>query len=170
MQTSRNLGAYGVTLVIGLFGATGLVRGCKAPAPAPAPAASAAVMNVAEQCTSMVNAERAARGVAPVSVHPSVQFAAESHAKYEALASVMTHVSPNGARGGDRIAGAGYAWRTWGENVAAGQADCTTVMAAWMNSPGHRDNILNPAFSHIGMAAAANSAGVPYWVMDLAAG
>jgi uncharacterized protein YkwD len=168
MQVSRNLGAYGVTLVLGLFGATGLVRGCKPPAPAPAPVAT--VLTVADQCTSMVNAERASRGIAPVSVHPAIQFAAESMAKYEAIASVMTHVSPNGARGGDRIAGAGYAWTAWGENVAAGQPDCATVMAAWMNSPGHRDNILNPRFVHIGVAAAANGAGVVYWAMDLAAG
>ncbi|MBI4935401.1 MAG: CAP domain-containing protein [Actinobacteria bacterium] len=170
MQVSRNLGAYGVTLVLGLFGATGLVRGCKPAAPAPAPAKVATVLTVADQCTSMVNAERAARGIAPVSIHPAVQFAAESHAKYEAIASVMTHVSPNGARGGDRIAGSGYAWRAWGENVAAGQPDCATVMAAWMNSAGHKANILNPAFVHIGVAAAANGAGVVYWTMDLANG
>lgn len=168
MQVTRNLGAYGVTLVLGLFGATGLVRGCKPAAPAPAPVVT--VLAVADQCTSLVNAERAAVGIGPVTVHPAVQFAAESLAKYEASASLMTHVSPNGARGGQRIAGAGYAWKAWGENVAAGQPDCATVMAAWMNSPGHKANILNPTFVHIGMAAAANSAGVVYWAMDLAAG
>jgi len=169
MQVTRHLGAYGVTLVLGLFGATGVVRGCK-PAPAPAPAPVATAMNVADECVTLANAERAKVGVAPLSVHPAVQFAAQSLANYQATASLMTHVSPNGARGGQRIAGAGYAWTTWGENVAAGQVDCTSVMSAWMNSPGHKANILNPAFVHIGMAASANGAGVVYWAMDLANG
>jgi uncharacterized protein YkwD len=82
----------------------------------------------------------------------------------------MTHVSANGARGGTRLTASGFPWRAWGENVAAGQPGCASVMDAWMNSPGHMANIVNPGFTHIGVAAAVNSAGVVYWTMDLAAG
>ena len=64
---------------------------------------------------------------------------------------------------------AGYVWRTWGENVAYGQADCAAVIAAWMASAGHRANILNPAFTDIGIAVAIGSNGYKYWTMDLAA-
>jgi uncharacterized protein YkwD len=167
MQVTRNLGAYGVTLVLGLFGATGLVRGCKPAAPAPPPAAPVVVM---DECVGMTNGIRSNAGLAPLTIDARVQTAAQAHANYQANAGVMTHVSANGARGGTRLTASGFPWRAWGENVAAGQPGCASVMDAWMNSPGHMANIVNPGFTHIGVAAAVNSAGVVYWTMDLAAG
>src|SRR5438093_9839540 len=57
---------------------------------------------------------------------------------------------------------------TWGENIAAAYADADAVMQAWMNSPGHRSNILNPSFTHIGIGAAnvPGSQWKNYWVQD----
>jgi uncharacterized protein YkwD len=81
----------------------------------------------------------------------------------------MTHLSANGTKAGTRITNAGYRWSTYGENVAAGQQNCTSVMGAWMNSAGHKANILNSRFVHIGMGAFTNAKGVVYWTMDLAA-
>ena len=63
----------------------------------------------------------------------------------------------------------GYGWRTWAENAAAGQQTAAEVMNSWMNSAGHRANILNGAMVDIGLAAAVGSNGVTYWVMVLAA-
>ncbi len=82
----------------------------------------------------------------------------------------MTHVGSNGSQIIDRIAATGYAARTWGENVAAGQPDAASVMQSWMNSAGHRRNILDPAFSDIGVGLAYSANGTPYWTQDFAAG
>ncbi len=163
MKAPRTLGAYGVTLVLGLFGASGLTRSCTPP-----PAVSAP-LPIAAECVQMVNNERAAVGIAPVASHPALQKAAELHSTDQAKRKKMTHTGSNGSNAGRRISAQGYNWATWGENVAAGQGDCATVMDAWMNSAGHRANILNPAFVSIGMGAVKATDGTIYWTMDLAA-
>ena len=52
------------------------------------------------------------------------------------------------------------------ENIAAGQPTVTAVMDAWMASPGHKANILNCAYTDIGVGYAVNSSGTPYWTQD----
>jgi uncharacterized protein YkwD len=64
------------------------------------------------------------------------------------------------------IRGLGYRWSAWGENVAMGYLTPRAVMRAWMNSPGHRANILSRSFRHIGVRRSGN--GTLYWTMDLA--
>ncbi|MDO8362212.1 MAG: CAP domain-containing protein [Actinomycetota bacterium] len=176
MQAPRSFGAYGVTLVLGMFGASGLMARCDpqpAPTPVPAPAPTTGVTagvthNVAAPCTARVNAERAKAGLAPVAAHPALNKAAELHSAEQAARNKMTHTGRNGSNAGWRISRQGYAWRTWAENVAAGQQDCATVMSAWMNSAGHRANILNPAMLSIGVGAVSAGNGTIYWTMDLA--
>ena len=163
MKAPRALGAYGVTLVLGLFGASGLMRSCTPPATVGAP------MPIAAQCVQMVNQERAAAGLAPVTSHPAVQKAAELHSADQATRNKMTHTGSNGSNAGRRISAQGYNWATWGENVAAGQPDCTSVMGAWMASSGHRANILNPSMTEIGIGAVTATNGTIYWTMDVAA-
>ena len=99
---------------------------------------------MATECTALTNQERAAVGVAPLTINIKLNNAAEGHSKYQADNKLMTHDGANGANAGDRITAAGYAWRAWGENVAFGQADCEAVIAAWMNSPGHRTEHAEP--------------------------
>jgi uncharacterized protein YkwD len=169
MRIPRNLGAYGVAAVLTLFGG-GFVRACASPV-----TATNDVMKVANSCTTMVNQQRAARGIKAVAIDGRVQMAAQKHSTFQAKYKVMQHdsiipaSSPSKVSAGDRILKEGYRWSTWGENVAAGQTDCKSVMSAWMNSAGHKKNILNPAVKHIGVAAAKGSNGVIYWTMDLAA-
>ena len=81
----------------------------------------------------------------------------------------MTHTGSDGSNAGDRIARAGFSAGTWGENVAAGYATAASVVDGWMNSSGHRANILDPSFTHIGVAVANAAEGTPYWTMVLAA-
>lgn len=138
------------------------------PKPAPAPAPTPAV-SVAADCIARTNVERANAGLAPVKLDSRVQAAAQGHSNYQASISTMTHTGAGGSTAGTRITAQGYTWKAYGENVAAGQGSCASVMAAWMASPHHRDNILNPAYVDIGVAAAKNAAGVIYWTMDLAA-
>ena len=66
----------------------------------------------------------------------------------------MSHDGSDGSDVGDRLDRVGYAWRTYGENVAWNQQTPAAVMDAWMNSPGHRANILNCSFTEIGVGVA----------------
>ena len=70
----------------------------------------------------------------------------------------------------DRLDAVGYdKWTssfTWGENIAYGYASAADVMTAWMNSQGHRENILNPSFTEIGVSVVADSAGRLFFTQD----
>ena len=63
----------------------------------------------------------------------------------------MDHTNPDGQDPGDRISAAGFHGNGWGENIAAGYSTAQRVFAAWMNSDGHRANILNCKFNRIGI-------------------
>ena len=62
------------------------------------------------------------------------------------------HGGSNGSTLGSRVAATGYVASALGENIAAGYGTVTNVMTGWMNSPGHCANIMNPAFTQIGVA------------------
>lgn len=80
--------------------------------------------------------------------------AAAAHAADMAAHSFMGHDGSDGSTSGERVRRAGYAWRVVGENVAAGQPDAETVVKAWLDSPGHCSNIMNPLFTEMGVAFA----------------
>lgn len=167
MNAPRSLGAYGLTLVLGLSGGCGVIQKC-AP-PAPPVSAPSAPLNMSSACTDLVNAARVNAGLAPVTMVGSLNQAATDHSTYQAKQQTMTHTGSNGSDAGQRIEAQGFAWSTYAENVAAGQADCPSVINAWMGSESHRANILNPAITSIGIGAVTGSNGVIYWTMDLAA-
>ena len=165
MRVPRTLGAYGVTIVLAMFGASGMVRSCTPSPPAPAPAGAVSV----EGCMAQVNAERSARGIPLVGFDARLASAAQKHSAYQGSISTMTHTGSGGTTGGQRMRAEAYTWRTWGENVAYGYGDCGAVMNGWMNSSAHKANIRNPKFTTIGMGVAIGADGNLYWTMDLAA-
>ena len=61
-------------------------------------------------------------------------------------------------------------WSNLGENVAYGYGSVAAVMSAWMNSSGHRANILSSSFAHVGVGRADASNGTPYWTQDFGRG
>lgn len=61
------------------------------------------------------------------------------------------HVNPDGDGPGERIEASTYEWSTWGENIAAGYRTPEAVVEGWMSSDGHCSNIMNPAFTEIGV-------------------
>ena len=79
------------------------------------------------------------------------------------LAKRFSHTRPNGARGLTALAEAGVSYRAAWENIAAGQQTAQAVMAAWMNSSGHRANILSAKYSRLGVGQAVVG-GRTYWV------
>jgi len=75
----------------------------------------------------------------------------------------FAHQSPTYGSAGDMLKQFGIKWSAWGENIASGQRTPEAVVTAWMNSEGHRANILSSNFSKIGVGYATNSNGTPYW-------
>ncbi len=116
----------------------------------------------------LVNAERAAQGLHPLSLDNDLATAARDHSEDMGLQGYFSHTSLDGRTVPDRITAAGYSYNTYGENIAAGQPTPENVIAAWMSSSGHRANILNPNFCDIGVGY-AYLAGSPYghyWTQD----
>ncbi|MGW2559359.1 sigma-70 family RNA polymerase sigma factor [Streptomyces sp. NPDC001514] len=129
----------------------------KAPDPAPATPSSAA-----QQVLALVNAERAKAGCGPVSSDDKLATAAGNHSADMAARDFFDHTNPDGQDPGDRITAAGYRWSTYGENIARGQQTPASVMDSWMNSPGHRANILNCSFKELGVGI-HDASGGPWW-------
>lgn len=88
-----------------------------------------------------------------------------------ALRNFMAHSGSDGSTVASRAAAQGFHYTSVGENVAAGQASVAAVMDSWMNSPGHRANILNPAYRFFGPGYAYNSKATycHYWTQNFAA-
>jgi uncharacterized protein YkwD len=108
-------------------------------------------------------------GCQPVTNDPRLAAAARAHAADMAERSYFDHTTPDGVDFATRITRAGYTWSTAGENIAAGQPDPASVMKSWMNSPGHRANILNCDFTNLGVGLAYDGRRTPYWTQDFAA-
>ncbi|MFG2978145.1 CAP domain-containing protein [Streptomyces sp. NPDC048331] len=132
-------------------------------APQPSkPAAPPASGSVA-QVLALVNQERAAAGCSAVSLNAKLTKAAQDHSADMASHSNMSHTGSDGSDPGARITRAGYTWSTYGENVAYGYSTPEKVMEGWMNSQGHRENILNCSFKEIGIGLAQPG---NYWTQD----
>ena len=76
----------------------------------------------------------------------------------------FSHTGLDGSSAGTRITRAGYTWRSYGENIAYGYSTAERVMEGWMNSSGHRANILKNNFTDIGVGYASDSRGRIYAV------
>jgi uncharacterized protein YkwD len=152
---------YGVTALAGL---TMLVTQCAPQQCAPAP--SAQVTPTLQQVVDLTNAHRRAAGVAPLTINAQLNASAQGHSNDMAAMNTMSHTGSDGSDPGGRITAAGYVFRAWGENVAAGYPDATSVDQGWWNSSGHRRNMLDPNFTEIGVGLAYSTTGVPYWTQD----
>lgn len=135
--------------------------------PAAVPKASSAP-SVTQEVVALVNTERAKEGCGPVSGNSLLSKAASTHSADMVARDYFSHTSPDGTDPGTRITAAGYRWSTYGENIAKGQQTAESVMDAWMNSEGHRANILNCAFKEIGIGREESSGG-PVWTQNFGA-
>jgi uncharacterized protein YkwD/outer membrane murein-binding lipoprotein Lpp len=107
---------------------------------------------------------------ASISWHCNLELAAQGHSSSMAEHDFFSHTGLDDSSPGDRITAAGYFWRTYGENIAAGYLDEESVMIAWLESPGHCANIMNPYFTEVGVAIDENplSEYRIYWTQDFA--
>ncbi|PWM38280.1 MAG: transporter [Clostridiales bacterium] len=114
------------------------------------------------QVVDLVNAERAKEGLAPLTVNRQAEAAALVRAKE--IEQSFSHTRPDGRKFNTVLAEQNLLYRSAGENIAYGQKTPEQVVNGWMNSPGHRANIMHTAFTSIGVGHYQNSAGVHYWV------
>lgn len=118
-------------------------------------------VSAAKKVADLVNQERAKAGLAPLEVKVNLQAAAQVRAKE--IEKSFSHTRPNGSSFSSVLAENGVEYRGSGENIAWGQRSPEEVMNGWMNSEGHRANILNKNFKYIGVGYHVNSNGTGYW-------
>lgn len=114
-----------------------------------------------KQVVELVNKERAARGLSSLTIDKTVESAALVRAKETEV--LFSHTRPNGSSFVSALKEQGVNYMGAGENIAWGQRSPEQVMQGWMNSDGHRANILNPNFTKIGVGYYQNSQGINYW-------
>jgi uncharacterized protein YkwD len=116
---------------------------------------------------SLVNVEREQAGLEPLVINEQLIQAAQREANDIARQGRLSHVGSDGSTIQTRVDDTGYRWSLIGENIAMGQPTSESVMTAWMRSQGHRQNILNPRFSELGIAY-VEVGGQKYWVQVFA--
>ncbi|WP_010038017.1 CAP domain-containing protein [Gemmata obscuriglobus] len=109
------------------------------------------------------NAERHKADRSPLKPNAKLMNAARKHAADMAAQDKLEHVLDE-KNPTDRVEAAGYKPQFVGENIAWNANDANGVVAKWMDSPTHRDNILRAEYTEIGVAVAKNKRGEPYWV------
>ncbi|MDU7707830.1 MAG: CAP domain-containing protein [Clostridium sp.] len=114
-----------------------------------------------QQVVTLVNQERAKAGLSPVKADVSVQAAAQVRAKE--IETSFSHTRPDGSSFSTALTQQGVTYRGSGENIAWGQKTPEQVMNGWMNSDGHRANILNKNYTTIGVGLYQNASGTNYW-------
>lgn len=135
-----------------------------AAAPALACTQPANATAVKAQVVSLVNAQRAKAGLPAMDSQSNLNRAAQTHACDMAATLNMSHTGSDGSDMSQRISRAGYRWRAANENIGKGFADAARAVQWWMNSPGHRRNILS-SNREIGVGVAVGSDKRLYWVM-----
>ncbi len=114
----------------------------------------------------LTNAERKRAGLPALKLSSPLGQAAQKHAENMARKNYFSHTSLNGSSVGDRVKAQGYQYSYVGENIAAGKTTSAKTIQQWMNSSGHRKNILKRDYTEIGFGYAYNekSKYKHYWV------
>lgn len=116
-----------------------------------------------QRIVDLVNIERAKVGCQPVQEDPRLAKAAELHSEDMRARGYFSHTSPEGSTLSSRAAAQGYPASAMGENIANGYQTPDSVMGAWMNSTGHRENIQRCSYQSIGVGSATGGRHAFYW-------
>ena len=127
-----------------------------------APEESGGVQEAAAAVTSLVNAARQDAGLSELELDADLCAAAQARA--QEIAQSFSHTRPDGSSCFTILEEFGISYRAAGENIAMGQRTPEEVMDGWMNSSGHRANILNGTFTSIGVGYYVDGAGAAHWV------
>ena len=116
-----------------------------------------------QQVLDLVNAERTKRGISALTLDSNLSSVATKKSQDMVNKNYFDHTSPTYGSPFDMMKQFGISYRTAGEHIAKGQKTPQEVVTAWMNSEGHRKNILNPNFTNLGVGIAKDSKGTTYW-------
>ena len=122
------------------------------------------VNSMEKQVASLTNSKRKAAGLGSLTLDSQLSKLARMKAEDMAKKGYFSHTSPTYGSAFDMMKKYGVSYRTAGENIAKGQKTPEAVMNGWMNSSGHRANILSSTYTHIGVGYAKDSKGNTYWV------
>lgn len=120
----------------------------------------------AQQVLALVNAERAKAGLESLKLDDSLNVMAAAKAKDMAESNYFSHNSPNYGSPFDMMRSFGIDYTSAGENIAAGQKTAKDVMNSWMNSSGHRANILSDKYTELGVGYYAGGSYGVYWCQE----
>jgi uncharacterized protein YkwD len=117
---------------------------------------------------TLTNQERTENGLSGLSLNGDLVASARAHSADMAAQNYFSHTGLDGSSPGDRIDATGYDANSWGENIAAGYATPDAVVDGWMNSAGHRANILGDSFCDIGVGYAYDGESTygHYWTQN----
>lgn len=117
--------------------------------------------NYERRVVELVNIERQKNGLSPLTLDSAISNVARIKSKDMSDNNYFAHHSPTYGSAGDMLTQFGIKYSAWGENIAAGQRTPEDVVNGWMNSEGHKANILSSDFSKIGVGYVNN--GRPHW-------
>ncbi|HWL25620.1 MAG TPA: CAP domain-containing protein [Ureibacillus sp.] len=130
---------------------------------APTATTNQSVSDFEKQVVDLTNAERQKAGLKPLAIYNPLMDVAQAKSDDMAKNKYFDHNSPTYGSPFDQMKAAGISYKAAGENIAQGQTTPAQVVQAWMDSPGHRANILNANFTHIGVGYVANG---NYWTQQ----
>jgi uncharacterized protein YkwD len=136
-------------------------------AEAPTAAAGFTLSREEKALLALTNAERKKAGQPALRPSERLFQAARAHSANMARQEVLAHTL-DGEGPGERIRKAGYRATAWGENCAAGQPTPEEAISSWMNSEGHRKNLLGSQYTEVGLGVAVSSGGTPYYTQVFA--
>lgn len=120
--------------------------------------------SMTSQVVTLVNKERASNGLQSLASDSQLAKLAQMKAEDMAKNGYFSHISPTYGSAFDMMKTYGVSYKTAGENIAKGQKTAQSVMNGWMNSSGHRANILKSDYTKIGVGYAKTSDGTTCWV------
>ena len=124
---------------------------------------------LAAQVVALGNIQRAEAGAAALVADATLTAVAEDYARTMATQGFIGHTDPEGNSVGDRVSNAGYEWIALAENLAYGPCTAERAIEGWMDSEGHRTNLLNPVYFETGVGVYRGGAYGMYWVQVFAA-
>ncbi|MDS9471229.1 CAP domain-containing protein [Sporosarcina pasteurii] len=124
---------------------------------------NASISAIEQEVLNLTNAERQKAGLAPLQIDQKLMDSARAKSKDMSVNRYFSHTSPTYGSPFDQMKSFGVTYRSAAENIAMGQRSAQEVVKAWMESPGHRQNILTPNFTHIGIGYDANG---NYWTQQ----
>lgn len=111
----------------------------------------------------LMNQIRKKRGARPLKPSRLLGEVARAHSRDMSAKNFFSHSNPDGMGPKERLDRAGYAWKAYGENIGCGEDSPEKILASWMNSSDHRETLLEPAYSEVGIGLVRGGECRTYW-------